>query len=130
MSPNHPVTRALSRFQRKGHRDSGRVGEGGDLADSGDSRQETEALGKRVSALNEAVLRISLTLDLDAVLAEAVDSARGLSGARFGAVVTVDETGARQNYVLSGFAPSKSWRRASGPTATTCSSGSASLAVA
>ena len=73
------------------------------MTDSGDPRRETEALRERISTLSAAILRITSTLDLDAVLAEAVDSARRLTGARFGAVVTVDETGARRNYVLSGF---------------------------
>ena len=71
--------------------------------DSGDARRESEALRERISTLNAAILRISSTLDLDTVLAEAVESARGLTGARRGAVVTVDETGEPSNYVLSGF---------------------------
>ena len=73
------------------------------MPDSGDARRKIEALRERISALSAAILRITSTLDLDAVLAEAVDSARALTRARFGAVVTVDETGARRNYVLSGF---------------------------
>ena len=71
--------------------------------DTDDPRREHEASRNRVSTLSAAILRISTTLDLDIVLSEAVESARGLTGARHGAVVTVDETGARQNYVLSGF---------------------------
>ena len=52
-----------------------------------------------------ANLRISATFDLDIVLAEVVASARGLTGARYGVIVTVDESGAPQDFVLSGFTP-------------------------
>jgi DNA-binding response OmpR family regulator/signal transduction histidine kinase len=75
------------------------------LTDSGGLRRENEALRQRISTLTAAILRISATLDLDTVLAEAVESARGLTGARYGAVVTVDEAGAHKDYVLSGFTP-------------------------
>ena len=75
------------------------------LTDSGDQRQENQALRERISTLTAAILRISETLDLDTVLAEAVESARKLTGARYGAIVTVDETGALKDYVLSGFTP-------------------------
>ena len=75
------------------------------MTDSGGLRRENEALRKRISTLSAAILRISATLDLGTVLAEAVDSARGLTGARYGAVVTVDEAGALSDFVLSGFTP-------------------------
>ena len=75
------------------------------MTQSGDPRRENEALGERISTLSAAILRISSTLDLDTVLAEAIESARGLTGARYGAIVTVDETGAHKDYVLSGFTP-------------------------
>ena len=39
------------------------------------------------------------------MLVEAVESARKLTGARYGAIVTVDETGAHKDYALSGFTP-------------------------
>ena len=54
---------------------------------------EVEALRARVSALGEAALRISAGLDIDTVLRDAVESARTLTGARFGMVATVDEAG-------------------------------------
>jgi len=73
------------------------------LTESGDTRQENEALRERISTLNSAILRLSATLDLDTVLAEAVASVRGLTGTNYGAVVTVDETGAPKDFVLSGF---------------------------
>ena len=73
------------------------------MTDSVDPRRENEALRERISTLTTAMLRISATLDLNTVLAEAVESARKLTGARYGAVVTVDEAGAHKDHVLSGF---------------------------
>ena len=64
---------------------------------------EHEALRARVSALSAASLRISASLDLETVLNEVVDSARALTGARFGAIATIDEAGAPQDFVTSGF---------------------------
>ena len=75
------------------------------MTDSGDPKRENEPLRERISALSAAILRINATLDLDTVLAEAVESARGLTGARYGAVVTIDEAGALSDFVLSGFTP-------------------------
>ena len=65
---------------------------------------EIEALRERVSRLSTAVLRASASLDLDTVLQEVVDSARALTGARFGVIVTVDGTGQAEEFVMSGFA--------------------------
>ena len=68
--------------------------------------REIEALRERSSTLSAAILRITATLDLDTVLAEVVESARNLTGARYGVVATVDETGApTRESVFSGFTP-------------------------
>ena len=55
--------------------------------------REIEALRERLSALSAAILRISASLDLDTVLREIVKSAQALTSARYGAIVTIDETG-------------------------------------
>ncbi|MCY3745643.1 MAG: response regulator [Acidobacteria bacterium] len=68
-------------------------------------RQQIEALQERVSRLSAAVLRISASLDLDTVLQEVVDSACALTGARYGVIATVDETGQPVDFVTSGFTP-------------------------
>ena len=62
----------------------------------------TPANEERISALSAAMLRISASLDLGTVLREAVDGARALTGARCGAIGTIDETGAPQDFVTSG----------------------------
>ena len=65
--------------------------------------QELEMLRERIAALSAAVLRIHATLDVTTVLQEAVDNARVLTGARYGIITTVDESGQVQEYVSSGF---------------------------
>ena len=72
---------------------------------SDDARRENQAPGEPVSALNAAILRINATLDLDTVLGEVVESARALTGARYGVIVTVDDEGAPQDPVFSGLSP-------------------------
>ncbi|MDE0626938.1 MAG: response regulator [Bryobacterales bacterium] len=66
-------------------------------------RRENRALRKRISALNAAILRINASLDPDTVLGEAVESARGLTGARYGIITAIDETGADRGSFFSGF---------------------------
>ena len=69
---------------------------------SREPEREIEALRERFSALSAAILRISESLDLDTVLSEAIDSARALTGARYGIIATVDEAGQPQDFVTSG----------------------------
>ena len=45
-------------------------------------------LRERIAKLSTASLRISASLDLDTVLSEVVESARALTGARYGGIVT------------------------------------------
>ena len=63
---------------------------------------EVEALRARISALSAASLRISASLDLDTVLNEVVESARALTGARYGAIATIDGKGEPQDFVTRG----------------------------
>ena len=44
----------------------------------------------RLSRLSQASLRINESLDLDTVLQEVVDSARSLTGSRYGVLTTLD----------------------------------------
>ena len=70
--------------------------------DSASLRERVEALERCVSELSRAAVRISAILDPDAVLQEVVDSARSLTGARYGLITTVDEAGRPQRFVGSG----------------------------
>ena len=73
------------------------------MPDHEPAADETAALRARISALSAASLRISASLDLEMVLNEVVESARALTGARYGAIATIDEAGAPQDFVTSGF---------------------------
>ena len=66
-------------------------------------RRENAALRARIARLSAASLRIASSLDLDTVLREIAESARALTGARYGAIATVDEAGAPVDFVTSGF---------------------------
>ncbi len=63
---------------------------------------DVHALRERISALCAASVRISASLDLPTLLGEIVDSARALTGARYGAVTTVDADGQLQDFVTRG----------------------------
>ena len=70
-----------------------------------DTRRELDAARARSTTLNAAILRINASLDLDTVLGEVVESARALTGARWGVIATVDEAGAPGDFVFLGFTP-------------------------
>ena len=82
---------------------------------SDELRRENEALRERISTLSAAILRISASLDLDTVLREVVESARALTGARYGVIATVDEAGVPQDSVASGFTPEEEQQLAAWP---------------
>ena len=60
---------------------------------------------RRLARLSEAILRISKNLDLNVVLQEAVDSARTLTDARYGAIIAVGGSGAPGEVIISGLEP-------------------------
>ncbi len=68
-----------------------------------DRNDEICWLRERNSSLCSAILRISASLELATVLQEVVDSARALTGARFGVIVTIDDAGEVRDWVTSGF---------------------------
>ena len=78
-------------------------------------RRENEALGERISRLSAAILRISASLDVNTVLHEVVDSARALTGARYGVITTLDDAGQPQDFVSSGFTPAEHQQLADWP---------------
>ena len=65
--------------------------------------REIEALRERISMLSAASLRISASLDLETVLHEVINSARALIEARYGGIVTIDESGQPRDFITSGF---------------------------
>ena len=69
-------------------------------------KPETEPEGQtardRLSRMSEASLRINESLDFDTVLQEVVDSARTLTGSRYGAITVLGEKGQRPDFIVSG----------------------------
>ncbi len=63
---------------------------------------ENAALRDRLAQLSAASLRINESLDFDTVLQEVLDSARSLTGARYGVITTTDEAGRADDVVTSG----------------------------
>ena len=92
-----------------------RSAETGSLNDDDTAARETDALGGRVSRLSAAILRINASLDVATVLQEVVDSARALTGARYGVIATVGEAGEVQDFVASGFTSEEQDQLASWP---------------
>ena len=64
--------------------------------------QNIESLRTRLSKLSEASLRVSETLDVNTVLKEVIDNARDLTGARYGALLTYEQSGGIQEFLTSG----------------------------
>ena len=60
------------------------------------------ALRERLARLSQASLRINESLDFDTVLQEVVDSARALTGSRYGAITVLDKAGQRPDFFVSG----------------------------
>ncbi|MCY4409467.1 MAG: response regulator [Caldilineaceae bacterium] len=66
-----------------------------------ESNQEIEALRRRMSLFYEAIQRINESLDFENVLQEVVDSARELTGARYGVIVSLDSAGQREEGLIT-----------------------------
>ena len=71
-------------------------------APGGDLKRENDALRERIALLSAAILRINASLDLRTVLHEVMEGARELTGARFGAITTIDEAGDLEDFAYSG----------------------------
>ena len=65
-------------------------------------KRENELLRERLSKLSDVSLRINESLDLDTVLQVALDSARFLTGARYGVLTLLDDSGEVQEFLSSG----------------------------
>ncbi len=71
-------------------------------AEQPEASPEGRAPGDRLSRMSEASLRINESLDFDTVLQEVVDSARTLTGSRYGAITVPGEAGQRTDFIVSG----------------------------
>ena len=75
---------------------------GAPSVDPGRLLQIIESLRTRLSKLSEASLRVSETLDVNTVLREVIDNARDLTDARYGALLTYDQSEGIQDFITSG----------------------------
>ena len=73
-----------------------------DPAHAGLRQAPLGALCERMLRLGEASLNINESLEFDSVLQVVVDSARELTGARFGGLTVIDESGLHEALVTSG----------------------------
>ncbi len=72
---------------------------------SDDPLRQIDALRQRFSALCGAFQRVNASLDLGTVLQEIVETARSLTGSRYGLITTVDDSGQPRDLVTAGFTP-------------------------
>ncbi|MDE2900478.1 MAG: winged helix-turn-helix domain-containing protein [Chloroflexota bacterium] len=68
-------------------------------------KNEVESLRSRLAKLNEASLGIFGSLDADAVLQAVIDASRLLTDARYGAILTFDDSGEMEHFFTSGISP-------------------------
>ena len=73
------------------------------MRDLEDQEVPQESSAVRLSALAQAMLGLGESLDFETVLRQVVQSARELTGARYGAIATIDGNGMLQDFVTSGF---------------------------
>ena len=72
------------------------------MSELDEAKRQVEALRERISRLCAAVGHITASLDLETVLRGILESARGLTGARYGAIATIDKAGAPGDFTSSG----------------------------
>ncbi|WP_419863619.1 ATP-binding protein [Candidatus Poriferisodalis sp.] len=75
------------------------------MADRKSKQSADRATSSRISKLSSAILRINQSLDVATVLEEVLESARELTGAQLGVIITVDERGEIREFVTGGFSP-------------------------
>ncbi len=71
---------------------------------------ENEALRNRLSRLSEASRRINESLEIDTVLQGVLDSARSLTGARYGVIILLENEGKIGKFHSSGMTPEEARR--------------------
>ena len=76
--------------------------ENSELGELQQLKADVSSLRDRLALLSDAIIRISEVLDVNAVLQEAVECARALTGAKYGVLLTYDPAGDVANIVSSG----------------------------
>ena len=76
------------------------------------------ALRDRLSRLSQASLRINESLDMEAALHGVMDGARSLTGADYALIITLDESGGVDDYLVAGLSAAETerlWQDPGGP---------------
>ena len=82
---------------------------GREQIDHSDNRgRGIEVLRERLPRLSQASLRINESMEFDRVLQGALNSARSLTGARYGVMTLLDDTGQVRNFLASGLTAQES----------------------
>ncbi len=68
-------------------------------------RREVESLRGRLAKLSEASLGIAGSVEIDVVLQAVIDASRQLAGARYGAILTFDDSRDVDSFITSGISP-------------------------
>ena len=72
------------------------------LAEVDGLKREVRSLRDRLAKLNEASLGIAGSLEIDVVLQAVIDASRLLTGARYGAILTFDDSMEIESFITSG----------------------------
>ena len=80
------------------------------LRDNWELQRENEELRGRLAKLSEAALRISESLDVDVILQGVIDGACLLTGAKYGLLLVLDESGDMGDLIISGLTSEVSQR--------------------
>ena len=80
------------------------------MDESGDRDREIAELRERLSRLSEASRRINESLDFDRVLQDVLDSARSLTGARYGVMTLTGDSGEIEDFLSSGMTAEEATR--------------------
>ncbi len=78
-------------------------------------KREVESLQGRLAKLNEASLGIAGSLEIDTVLQAVIDASRLLTDARYGAILTFDESGEIEKFITSGISSEERERMTDAP---------------
>ena len=78
-------------------------------------KREVASLQSRLAKLNEASLGIAGSLEIDTVLQAVIDASRLLTDARYGAILTFDESGEIESFITSGIGSEERERMTDAP---------------